>query len=54
MCRRCALKCFLDISQMKGPLAALRCQARTATSPVDGTELKALLERVGYTFSARF
>lgn len=42
------------LGQMKGPLAALRCQARTATSPVDGTELKALLERVGYTFSARF
>lgn len=35
------------LSQLKGPLAALRCKAKIASTPGDGNELRVLLERVG-------
>ena len=42
------------ISQHQGALGAIRCVAKTATSPDDGHELKKLLEKVGFSYNASY
>ena len=42
------------LSQHHGPLGSVRCLAKTASSPKDGTDLKSLLEKVGFQQSSGF